>query len=69
MTQSSEEARVGPQDVAAYVDAAATLRGMVLAPDHRESVIANLHQILTQSTALMALDLGWADEAAPVFRP
>lgn len=69
MTQSSEKAGAClPHDVAAYVDAAAALRNLVLAPEHRKGVIANLQQILTQSAPLMALDLDAAEEAAPVFR-
>lgn len=70
MTQSPEEVRAGSlQDIAAYVDSAAALRGLALAADHREAVIANLQQILLQSAPLMALELDGSEEAAPVFRP
>ncbi|MFT4025677.1 MAG: DUF4089 domain-containing protein [Novosphingobium sp.] len=56
-------------EIAAYVDASAALVGLALADEHREGVISNLRVILNQAADLMTLDLGWEDEAAPVFEP
>lgn len=66
----SEEKRPFERDeIAAYADAAARLCGIAMPATSRDGVIANLQTILNNSAALMALDLGWTDEAAPVFQP
>ena len=63
------EAIFTPEAVGAYVDAASGLAGFDLAPQYREGVIGNLRHILIQTVDLMALQLDWVDEAAPVFEP
>jgi hypothetical protein len=70
MKQSFDQQRAfDREEVAAYVDSASVVLGLPLPEQYREGVIANLRLILTQSAGLMALDLDWADEAAPVFQP
>lgn len=56
-------------EIAAYADTAARLCGIAVPASSRDGVIANLQTILNNSAALMALDLGWTEEVAPVFRP
>ena len=55
--------------VEAYVDAAAALIGLPIAPEHRAAVIANFE--LSRTIAAAALRVSLPDDltAGPVFRP
>jgi hypothetical protein len=55
--------------IAAYVDHAAPLMGLVLTPEQREGVIRNL--AITFSVAALVMEFPLSDEidAAPVFEP
>ncbi|MFO1415630.1 MAG: AtzG-like protein [Burkholderiales bacterium] len=54
--------------IAAYVDAACALQGLVLAPDERLRVIAHFTRTAAMAAPLLALDLPPECEMAPVFR-
>lgn len=56
-------------EIAAYVDAACALHGLLLAPDERERVLAHFTRTVSMTAPLLALDLPAACESAPVYRP
>jgi len=49
--------------------AAAAALGLVIAPEHRPGVIANLERIAALAELVMSFPLPEAEEPAPVFRP
>jgi hypothetical protein len=57
------------QDMPAYVDAAASLLGLPIAPGHRDAVIEAMAMIWAQADLVLAFDLAHTIEAAPRFRP
>ena len=58
-----------PFDAGAYVDAAAALIGLPIAPAHRPGVILNIERIAQMAALVMDFRLGDEAEPAPVFRP
>jgi hypothetical protein len=58
-----------PFDVAAYVDAAASLTGLPIDPAHRPGVVLNIERIAEMAALVMAFPLPDDTEPAPVFRP
>jgi 1-carboxybiuret hydrolase subunit AtzG-like len=62
------EART-PEAVGAYVDEAAKLIGLPIAPEHRPGVIAFLGGLLGAADLVMEFPLPEEVEAAPVFEP
>jgi hypothetical protein len=57
------------QDIPAYVDAAASLLGLPIAPAHRDAVIEAMTMIMAQAELVLAFDLPHAIEPAPRFVP
>jgi len=58
-----------PEDIEAYVDAAAKLVGLTLDPAHRPGVVLNLGRIAQMAALVMAFPLPEETEPAPVFEP
>ena len=58
-----------PEDIEAYVDAAAKLVGLPLDPAHRPGVVLNLSRIAQMAALVMAFPLPEETEPAPVFEP
>jgi hypothetical protein len=58
-----------PEDIEAYVDAAAKLVGLPLDPAHRPGVVQNLGRIAQMAALVMAFPLPEETEPAPVFEP
>jgi hypothetical protein len=56
-------------EIAAYVDAAAQMVGLPIAPQYREGVIANMERTAQIAALALAEPLPDDLEAAPVFRP
>lgn len=56
-------------DMAAYMDAAAALLGMPIAPTHRPGVLRNLQMVAALAPRVLDFELGPADESGNVFRP
>jgi hypothetical protein len=58
-----------PDELGAYVDEAAKLIGLPIAPEHRPGVIQFLGGLLGQAALVMEFPLPEDVEAAPVFDP
>ena len=58
-----------PAAIAAYVDHAAPLMGLVLTPEQRDGVIRNLAMTFTVARLVMEFPLDDEIDAAPVFEP
>jgi hypothetical protein len=58
-----------PFSTEAYVDAAAALIGLPIAPEHRSGVVLNLERIAQMAALVMEFPLPDEAEPAPVFRP
>jgi hypothetical protein len=58
-----------PAEANAYLDAAAALLGLSVAPEHRPGVLLNLERLAAMAQLLDGAPLGRDDEPAPVFRP
>jgi hypothetical protein len=56
-------------DVETYVDAAAALIDLPIAPEHRPGVVLNLGRVAAMAALVMEFPLPDDVEAAPVFRP
>jgi len=56
-------------DTEAYVDAAAALIGLPIAPAYRPGVVLNLRRVAEMAAMVMEFPLDDAVEQAPVFRP
>jgi hypothetical protein len=56
-------------DAEAYVDGAATLIGLPIAPAYRPGVIVNLDRLAQMAALVMEFPLPDGVEPAPVFRP
>jgi hypothetical protein len=56
-------------DPAAYVDEAAALLGLPLAPAHRQGVIENMARLAAMAELVMEFNLPEDTELGPVFRP
>ncbi len=56
-------------DVAAYVDRAAAIIGLEIAPEHRPGVVQQLAGTLALAALIMDFPLDDTVEPAPVFRP
>ena len=57
------------RDVEEYVDRAAAIAGLPIAPEHRPGVIQNLASTLALAALIMDFPLDEGVEPAPVFRP
>ncbi len=57
-----------PFDAGAYVDAAAALTGMPIAPEHRPGVVVNMERIAAMAKLVMDFPLPDEVEPGPVFR-
>ena len=57
------------RDVEEYVDRAAPVAGLVIAPEHRPGVIRNLAIALELGALIMEFPLDEVVEPVPVFRP
>lgn len=55
--------------IAAYVDRAAAIVGLPIAPEHRSEVIEQLGRLLAVAALFMELPLPEGIEPGPVFRP
>jgi hypothetical protein len=58
-----------PTEVGAYVDAAAKLLALPIAPEHRPGVIQFMGVVLSAAALVMEFPLPDEVEAAPVFEP
>jgi hypothetical protein len=58
-----------PTEVGAYVDAAAQLIALPIAPEHRPGVIQFMGVVLWAAALVMEFPLPDEVEAAPVFEP
>jgi Protein of unknown function (DUF4089) len=56
-------------DVSEYVDRAAAIAGLEIAPEHRAGVIEHLAGTLALAATIMEFPLDDDVEPAPVFRP
>ena len=57
------------QRIEAYVDAAAAVLDLPLAPEHRPGVLAYFALAAGLAESVLAMPLGSADDPAPVFTP
>lgn len=55
--------------IGGYVDAAARLLGLPIAPDHRDAVIVAMEAIMAQAELVLEFPLPDEIEAAPRFTP
>jgi hypothetical protein len=62
-------AAVTPEDPGAYVDRAAVLIGLPIAPPHRPGVVQAMGVIVAAARLVMEFPLPDDVEAAPVFEP
>ena len=75
MPWKSSSARCGvdgsmtPEEIEAYVDAAAHALGLPIAPEHRPGVLHYFALAASMAECVGAQDLGNGDEPAPVFTP
>jgi hypothetical protein len=60
---------VSDEAVAAHVEAALALAGIAMAPEWRDSVLANFKTITAAAEFVMAFPLDDEAEPAPVFAP
>jgi 1-carboxybiuret hydrolase subunit AtzG-like protein len=60
---------VTDEAIAAHVDAALALNGIAMAPEWRDSVLANFKTITAAAQFVMAFPLDDEAEPGPVFRP
>lgn len=58
-----------PTDLEAYLDCAAAMLRLPIAPAHRAGVLLNLERLVAMAQLVDAADLGHEVEPAPVFRP
>jgi len=58
-----------PTEVGAYVDAAAKLIALPIAPEHRPGVIQFMSVVLSAAALVMEFPLPDEVESAPVFEP
>ena len=55
-------------DPAAYIEEAAALLDLVIAPEHRPGVVENMARLRTMAELVMSLKLPEETELGPVFR-
>ncbi len=58
-----------PAEVGEYVDAAAKLIALPIAPEHRPGVVQFMGVVLSAATLVMEFPLPEDEESAPVFEP
>lgn len=58
-----------PEEIAAYVDAAAAALELPIAPEHRPGVLRYFAMAEAMAQGLQAFPLGIEDESGAVFRP
>ena len=58
-----------PAEIGAYVDAAAKLIALPIAPQHRPGVIQFMGVVLSAAALVMEFPLPGDEESAPVFEP
>lgn len=58
-----------PAEVGAYVDAAAELVALPIAPEHRPGVVQFMGVVLSAAALVMEFPLPEDEESAPVFEP
>jgi len=58
-----------PADLNVYLDRAAAIMSLPIAPEHRSGVLLNLERLAAMARLLEEAPLGREDEPAPVFRP
>jgi hypothetical protein len=59
----------GPDAIAAYVDRAAAIVGLPIAPEHRPDVIEQFARLMALGALFMEFSLPEDIEPGPVFRP
>ena len=69
MTSSGLEPELEQDAIAAYVDRAAAIVGLAIAPEHRSDVIEQFGRLLAVAALFMELHLPEGIEPGPVFRP
>jgi hypothetical protein len=69
MTTPPPSPTVSDEAIAAHVDAALALAGIAMAPEWRDSVLANFKTITAAAQFVMAFPLDDEAEPGPVFRP
>ena len=69
MTTPPPSPTVSDETIAAHVDAALALNGIAMAPEWRDSVLANFKTITAAAQFVMAFPLDDEAEPGPVFRP